>query len=77
MRINKLEKELFVSIKECEVLSDNLKCIKEKVRSDEKVGNKNMQITILCYVFWYFFPSNCTYVTILKRERFLVALRTG
>ncbi|XP_011863865.1 PREDICTED: transport and Golgi organization protein 1-like isoform X2 [Vollenhovia emeryi] len=47
-RINKLEKELLVSTKECEVLSENLKSIKDKLHciEDESFGSNEMVVSL-------------------------------
>ncbi|XP_011139068.1 transport and Golgi organization protein 1 isoform X1 [Harpegnathos saltator] len=47
-KINKLEKELLVSTKECEVLNENLKSTKEKLRciEDESFGSNEMVVSL-------------------------------
>ncbi|XP_011694210.1 PREDICTED: transport and Golgi organization protein 1 isoform X2 [Wasmannia auropunctata] len=47
-RINKLEKELLVSTKECETLTENLKSIKDKLQGieDESFGSNEMVISL-------------------------------
>ncbi|XP_012535669.2 transport and Golgi organization protein 1 isoform X2 [Monomorium pharaonis] len=47
-RINKLEKELLVSTKECEVLSENLKSTKDKLHciEDESFGSNEMVVSL-------------------------------
>ncbi|XP_039315640.1 transport and Golgi organization protein 1 isoform X2 [Solenopsis invicta] len=47
-RINKLEKELLVSTKECEVLGENLKSVKDKLHciEDESFGSNEMVVSL-------------------------------